>query len=304
MTPDFESTNCLVCAANDFETISKKGQFGLPSHVVICKKCGFSYLNPRWTKKRYDHFYTVEYDRYYRPEVLTQNDENYRYKPVQSILRRFEDRAIKLKFDHTLDIGSGMGHALIYLRKNHLPGGLYDAIEPSESCKGYLIENGISYLSNDVYSEWEKGVSGKYDFIIMRHVLEHFHDPLEVLKKAREALAETGILYVAVPDAFHPTKPLRSHFFRVVHISYFTKVSLTNLLRKAGLDIQEIVSGDKYDSCEVYAICKKGIAKDFTPEASQFDVQKKIYAEAGSKDFYYESKRKLISVLRKLHVIK
>lgn len=304
MDPHFENTNCLVCAANDFETISKKGQFGLPSHVVICRKCGFSYLNPRWTKKRYDHFYTVEYDRYYRPEVLTQNDENYRYEPIKKILARFKDRNIDLKLDHTLDIGSGMGHALIYLRKNHFPSGHYDAIEPSESCKGYLVENGINYLSNDVFSGWEKSANGKYDFIIMRHVLEHFHEPFEVLQKAQEALSDNGILYVAVPDAFHPTKPLRSHFFRVVHISYFSKISLSNLLGKAGLDIVEIVEGDNYEKHEIFAICKKGKVKDFKPDPSQFDLQKKIYAETGSKDFYYESKGKLISLLRKLHLLK
>lgn len=301
---DFESTNCLICGANDFESVSKKGQFGLPSHVVICKKCGFSYLNPRWTKKRYDHFYTVEYDRYYRPEVLTQNDENYRYEPIKKVLSRFKDRAIQLRFNTALDIGSGMGHALIYLRKNQFPSGHYDAIEPSESCKGYLLENGINYLSNDVFSGWEKTASGKYDFIIMRHVLEHFHEPLEVLKKAQEALSENGILYVAVPDSFHPTKPLRSHFFRVVHISYFSKISLSNLLRKAGLEIVEIAEGDQYEKSEVFAICKKGRIENFSPDSKQFDLQKKIYSEAGKNDSYYEFKTWIISVLRKLHILK
>jgi SAM-dependent methyltransferase len=304
MGPDFESTDCLVCAANDFETISQKGQFGLPSHVVVCRKCGFSYMNPRWTKKRYDHFYTVEYDRYYRPEVLTQNDENYRYEPVKKILARLKDRNIQPKFEHVLDIGSGMGHALIYLRKNEFPNGHYDAIEPSENCKGYLLENGINYLSNDVFSGWEKSAAGKYDFIIMRHVLEHFHEPFDVLKKAQEALAEDGILYVAVPDSFHPTKPLRSHFFRVVHISYFSKISLSNLLRKAGLEIIEIVEGDQYEKSEIFALCKKGKPADFIPDPSQFEIQKNIYAETGKNDLYYEMKGKLISLLRKLHLLK
>lgn len=304
MNSDFESTNCLVCGANDFETVSQNGQFGLPSHVVICKNCGFSYLNPRWTKARYDHFYTEEYDRYYRPEVLTQNDENYRYEPVKKILSRFKDRNIQLKLDHVLDIGCGMGHALIYLRKNQFPSGNYDAIEPSENCKTYLIENGINYLSNDVFSGWEKSAVGKYDLIIMRHVLEHFHEPFEVLKKAQEALAEKGILFVAVPNSFHPTKPLRSHFFRVVHISYFSTVSLGNLLRKAGLEIQEIVAGDKYEPSEIFAICRKGKPSEIIIDKTQFELQKNKYREAGKNDLYYEFKTWCIGVLRKLHLLK
>ena len=304
MDLDFEMTDCLVCGANDFETVSQKGQFGLPTNVVICKKCGFSYLNPRWTKERYDKFYAVEYDRYYRPEVLTQNDENYRYEPVKKILARFNDRNIQLKLDHVLDIGCGMGHALIYLRKNKFPAGSYDAIEPSENCKGYLLENGINYLSNDVFSGWERSAAGKYDLIIMRHVLEHFHEPFDVLKKAQEALSDNGILFVAVPNSFYPTKPLRKHFFRVVHISYFSIVSLANLLRKAGLEIQEIVDGDKYEISENFAICKKGKAVDFTPDAIQFDLQKKKYSEAGKNDWYYEIKSSVISGLRKIHLLK
>lgn len=304
MNSDFESSNCLVCGTNDFETVAKKGQFGLPTNVVICRKCGFSYLNPRWTKKRYDHFYTVEYDRYYRPEVLTQNDENYRYEPIKKILARFKDRNIQLKLDHVLDIGSGMGHGLIYLRKNQFPSGHYDAIEPSENCKGYLLENGINYLSNDVFSGWEKSASGKYDFIIMRHVLEHFHEPFEVLQKAQQALSENGILYVAVPDSTHPTRSLRRDFFRVVHISYFSKLSLSNLMKKAGLEIQEIVEGDQYEKTEIFAICKKGKPTDITIDPSQFDLQKKIYAERGKTDLYYECKGWLISVLRKLYLLK
>src|ERR1041385_6967407 len=109
MNSEFEKTPCLVCNADNFETYSNKGQFNLPTHVVICLECGFSCLNPRWTKKRYDHFYSVEYDKYYRPEVLTQNDEHYRYQPIQKIINRLEERSLSKKFNNVLDIGSGMG---------------------------------------------------------------------------------------------------------------------------------------------------------------------------------------------------
>src|ERR1039457_3049382 len=118
---EFEITDCLVCSANNYLTYSKKGQFGLPTNVVICKKfgffflkyhcnkernnnnyltyskkgqfglptnvvicknCGFSYLNPRWNKERYHTFYTKEYDTYYRPEVIS---ATYKYDPYTAI---------------------------------------------------------------------------------------------------------------------------------------------------------------------------------------------------------------------------
>jgi SAM-dependent methyltransferase len=304
MNPEFEETPCLVCGANDFLPYSRKGQFGLPTHVVICRACGFSYLNPRWTKERYDTFYSKEYDKYYRPEIITQNDSNYRYKPVQQIITRLKERSILPPFNNVLDIGSGMGHALVYIKENLAPQGNYFAIEPSENCRAFLSEKGIHYLSPDVYSDWHKNQQGRFDFVIMRHVLEHFHDPLSVLERAREVLSDDGILYVGVPDAFHPTKPLRSHFFRIVHISYFSKVSLSNLLKKAGLEIISGPEADQLEKSEIFALCKKGIPENFKPDSAQFKIQKEVYETAGQKDWYYELKARLIAVLRKTGLLK
>jgi SAM-dependent methyltransferase len=303
MNTAYESTKCLVCEADHYETYSTKGQFNLPTHVVICRDCGFSYLNPRWTKERYDQFYSSEYDGYYRPEIIGQNDLSYRYLPIQTIIKRLEERSIKPEYTNILDIGSGMGHALIYLKNNIAPKSHFAAIEPSLHCKAYLEENKIKHLSSDVYSDWDNA-NLKYDFIIMRHVLEHFHEPLEVLRKAANALSESGVLYLAVPDSFHPTKPLKSHFFRIVHISYFSKNSLSNLLSKAGLDIISLAEGDNHDKNEIFVFCKKGNSSDLTFNSAEFGKQKAIYDNAGNNDFYLTIKMKLISFLRKIKILK
>ncbi|HLG39301.1 MAG TPA: class I SAM-dependent methyltransferase [Chitinophagaceae bacterium] len=303
MDADYENTPCLVCGLQNDQAFTHKGQFGLPTNVVICRVCGFSYLNPRWTKQRYDAFYEKEYDLYYRPEIILQNDYNYRYKSIEIILNRIKERNLNIRYNRILDIGSGMGHALIYLKKNVNPAGSYNAIEPSENCKDYLAKNGINVLSPDVYSNWDE-IHNQFDFIIMRHVLEHFHEPLEVLKKARRALNENGMLYIAVPDSFHPTKPLRSHFFRIVHISYFSKFSLSNLLKKAGLEILELSEGDMHEKSEIFVFCKKGLDQDFTPDSRQFEIQKSIYKKAGRYDLYYEIKAVLINILRRIRLIK
>lgn len=39
-----------------------------------------------------------------------------------------------------------------------------------------------------------------FDLIWMSHVLEHFQDPIQALKKAHDLLSETGVLYIATPD--------------------------------------------------------------------------------------------------------
>lgn len=301
---EFEPSDCAICRCATSKLVVSKAQFGLPCSVVVCDRCGFSFLSPRWTKDRYDHFYTKEYDRYYRPEVLSQNDDRYKFNPIKQVVARLEERGLMRSFGSVLDLGSGMGHALAYLRKEHAPGDRYDAIEPSETCRKNLLTEGFGYLSADVYDDWDARAANMYGLVIMRHVLEHFHDPLTVLKKVREVLRDDGILYVAVPDALHPTKPLRSHFFRVVHINYFTRHSLSAMLGLAGLELMHIVEGDQREKHEVFAICKRGAVRPFTPDKARAREQIDVYKQAGSTDLYHEFRSSVIGLARKAGLIR
>lgn len=81
---------------------------------------------------------------------------------------------------------------------------------------------------------------GAYDAIIMRHVLEHFSDPLLSLQAACAALKPGGKLYIAVPnmDSWH------RHFrgwsgYEPYHVHYFGNESLSLALRRAGFNVSE-----------------------------------------------------------------
>lgn len=299
-----ERVPCLLCAGTDLTKVCEKGQFGLPSHVVVCNACGFSFLTPRWTKERYDRFYREEYDRYYRPEVLSQNDDRHKFTPVGQIVERLKERGLLAPFGRVLDLGSGMGHALTYLRAHHEPAARYDAIEPSPVCRDHLLAEGFGYLGADVYGPWEEQARNAYGLVIMRHVLEHFHDPATVLRKAREVLRDDGLLYVAVPNAKDPTRPLGRSFFRVVHISYFTDRSLERLLFACGLEPVALVAGDARERHEVFAICRKGPVKHMPPDPHEAEEQLAIYARRKRSDLYQAPKAALIAMLRRLHLIR
>lgn len=299
MEAESTTSPCQLCGATERKVISRSGQFGLPANVVVCMRCGFSFLDPRWTKERYDRFYASEYDRYYRPEVLAQNDERTRFLPIEQVAARLKERGLLRRFGAVLDLGSGMGHALTYLRSHHEPDARYDAIEPSETCKQHLIGEGFGHLSDDVYSDWDRDKAGRYGLVIMRHVLEHFDDPLIVLKKVREVLSDDGLLYIAVPDALHPTKPLRSHFFRVVHISYFSRHSLKAMLERSGLEVIDIVEGDRHASHEIFAVCRKGAVKEPVHRAERAMEQIAVYRRTGRMDLFHEAKGALISIARR-----
>jgi hypothetical protein len=138
----------------------------------------------------------------------------------------------------------------------------------------------------------------------MRHVLEHFHDPQTVLRKVRHVLSDNGILYVAVPDAGHPTKRLRSFFFRVVHLSYFTARSLSDMLRMTGFDIIKVTEGDVLERHEVFAFCRKGEPEPMTPDPKAFERQMRVYSETGRMDWFHDLKAGTVSLFRKLGLIR
>ncbi|MFN5459973.1 MAG: class I SAM-dependent methyltransferase [Bacteroidota bacterium] len=303
---EFERTPCLICGSEELHSYSTKGQFGLPTHVVICKNCGFSFLNPRWTKKRYHQFYSKEYDKFYREETVSNPNSELEFNNIKAILNRLNSVGISLNSPKSiLDIGCGMGHSLIYLKCNIYKNSKYYAIEPSELCVEHLENNGINVLTNDVYSDWNHNPSEKFDFIIMRHVLEHFNDPVQILKKVTSVLSENGILYLAVPDAMNPTKPLKTNYFRVVHVSYFSKKSISNALNLSGLLPVSISEGDAHEPYEIFAFCKRSSQQvDNVIDSKEWEKQKRVYDLVGKSDFYYTQKFKLIRLLKKIKLLK
>ena len=303
---EFEKTPCAICKSDDLFAYSSKGQFGLPTHVVICKHCGFSFLNPRWTNERYHEFYAKEYDKFYREETVNYPEAESEFKNIKVVLTRSEKFRISLNQpDAVLDIGCGMGHSLIFLKNNVYKSAGYYAIEPSENCNVHLRKNGISVITNDVFSNWETTIGKKFDLVIMRHVLEHFNDPIAVLKKVFSVLSDDGVLYLAVPDAKNPTRPLKSNYFRVVHVSYFSATSLNNALSLSSLEPLVLEEGDENEKFEIFAFCKKSSSvKSLMIDSAECEKQKNIYDEVGKSDFYYVQKSRLIRMLRKIKLLR
>ena len=133
-------------------------------------------------------------------------------------------------------------------------------------------------ISSDVDSDWEEGDSDKYDLVIMRHVLEHFLDPLAVMKKVRKVLSRDGLLYLAVPNNLKPTKNLEGRWFRVVHTYYFNRMSLYNLFALAQLEILEVGEGDQFNQAEIFLVARRA-SEMLNPkiESADFIKQRDVF---------------------------
>jgi len=272
----FETTNCIVCDVDDTHKVSKRGQFGFPAHVVICRQCGLTYLNPRWNKKRLNHFYENEYDDYYRPD-MNDTEKKSAYIPIYE---RLKSKNFQIdNMSRILDIGSGAGYNLKFLI-DKIPDAEFYAIEPSPECRNTLKEMNVKILGTDVEQKFDPKHNGYFDLIIMRHVLEHFGNPIKVLEQVMTLLKDDGILYIAVPNSLYYGKyTLQNHFFRMVHTYYFSIHSLKNVFNKAGLNTIWMEEGDDYNDMELYTVVRKGEVKEPLLNKKNYDEQKKIYQQ-------------------------
>jgi 2-polyprenyl-3-methyl-5-hydroxy-6-metoxy-1,4-benzoquinol methylase len=255
----FVDVACHVCSTPEpTKFICESRHLGLPAYVSICKGCGLVFLKPRWTKERYRQFYETEYDRYYRPQVLCSASTKTRYMKAERIWARISAYVVTSPLV-MLDIGCGMGWTLDFLRRK-LASVEIMGIEPSEQCAIHLQEAiGGQLLSNDVDSLWHIGNENRFDLIIMRHVLEHFLDPVSALHKVAHVLSAKGLLYIAVPDMMSPRSPLLNDWFRVVHTYYFSAPTLERTVTMAGLRPVVLQS----EGVELWGVFQKGV---HTPE--------------------------------------
>jgi len=264
---DFEQVKCLICGVFASESLANtNAQHGFPVHVVICTQCGLVYLNPRWTKARYQSFYAEEYDSHFRNPfteehtagVSTPTALTFEQETAEVAFTRLREANLMPRTVKTLlDVGSGSG-GFIQQARQIFPDVACAAIEPSANCVPLLLSAGVDHLSTDVDSNWDANYKDTFDFIYMRHVLEHFLNPLVTLHKIKDVLTENGLVYIAVPNGLDPDLPVLKSHFRVVHTYYFSRGTLQRLLGMAGLVPQLVIEGDKWNRHELVIVAKPG----------------------------------------------
>lgn len=77
---------------------------------------------------------------------------------------------------------------------------------------------------------------GKFDLVLVRHLLEHAHDLTRFLAAVRSLTTPAGHIIFEVPDCTTMFKSLDYSFLWEEHISYFTPWTLANALRNQDLD--------------------------------------------------------------------
>ena len=133
-----------------------------------------------------------------------------------------------------LDIGCGAGWTTrIYADHGFQVTGL----EPSAARARHARETYGLTIIEDYLENLE--VAARYDVIVFRHVIEHFADPVALIREARRLLAPGGVMLFVVPNINCLGRYLFDTAWAWIlpwHCNFFTPKSLRTLLEGEGFE--------------------------------------------------------------------
>lgn len=272
----FERVYCPICGKECDETVfdmeTKQGRV----YVSICENDGMVFLNPRWTEEKYKEYYQEEYHK-------THHKVADRVKMARACI----NRSHICKRPKVLDIGAGHGWLIDAFKSLSMEVDMVDAIEPDTSCMADLSRKGYNHLSANINDSWWLR-ERKYDFVVMRHVLEHLLRPVDVLQKVSLVLSDEGVVYIALPDMLIPNTNRTPHtYFEPAHVYYFNSKTLAMITAKAGLVPVRI---DSIRS-ELFGVFRRGKVKQ-EDAYSIYEEQLKVLEEFKEKSIIAQDRRR------------
>ena len=232
------------------------GQYGFPIFPKVFPS-GLISLSPRWTDACYGEFYAKYYSHLYnlenKPDVgvggIKQN-----YEKIANWLQENTDLSDR---QSVFEVGSGpaigLSHlmGLLSIARGYVVEGSLDSIQSIDTFPN------IKLLGNSIESI--DSTCPTFDLCILRHVVEHMLNPISEMQKLAAFANSDTLFYVAVPDALNPKTVLRDYtdwteyWFRVPHVHYFNRFTLSEVLRLSGF---KILCLEEIDN-EIRVLCTK-----------------------------------------------
>jgi SAM-dependent methyltransferase len=213
----------------DLETVFRSsGDEPLMDQLVECTSCGLVYVRPRLRADLVLTGYEGGTDKGFVSQAA------FRERTFRRCLDRIE-RVQRPPGRRVLDVGAAGGSFLAMAReRGYEPLGC----EPSSWMCGFAREHyGLELTPGTLF---EMAVDpGSVHLLSLWDVLEHTPDPRAVLDHARRLLAPGGVLAISVPDYGSLAARLMGRrwvFLLTVHLYYFTRRTLGELLRRAGFE--------------------------------------------------------------------
>jgi SAM-dependent methyltransferase len=237
---------CWICGGDHFE-LEREANFsgelepnsfaitdahyGATGELWRCSGCGFLQCGD-----------IEEVVGYYEDLEDREYDEGREERSLQ--MRKLLERIRRIRPNGSLlDVGAGSGMLIEQAREMG-----YDAvgIEPSRWLQRVACDRGLSVVQGTLP---HPEVSGPFDIVTVIDVIEHVSGPVELLEEVRRVLHPDGLIAIVTPDLGSMAARLMGWkwwHFRVAHIGYFDRKTLTLAIERAGFSTCELIRPSWY----------------------------------------------------------
>jgi len=203
--------------------------------VYFCQRCKLGFTEPYPTEETCGNLYEAK---------ETSDFDIIRHSPIDYIKDFLSYRQLICLAPHNhiravLDYATGNGRFAVLAAKA-FNNARVDAVDyqtaPPPLLQGQV--SAVNYYSLTAFAEQHQ----QYDFIMLRHVLEHTHHPVQLLKYLAGRLAPDGVIYIEVPNLNSGCAKIFGKYWKGYyvprHIFHYTVDSLAEIIQQAGLEAE------------------------------------------------------------------
>jgi SAM-dependent methyltransferase len=245
--PEYQSVSCPACGSDSLQF-----RFAKHRHCFDeCQSCGTVFLNPRPSSRLLDEYYQISKSYAFWNDVIYPQSEASRLLKI--IIPRV-DRILEIAARHhcghggLIDIGAGFGSFCGEVQRRSFFDNVV-ALEPNpflaESCRA----KGIATVDQPIETANLSGV--KIDMAVAFEVIEHLHEPIDLIRRVHRILPGGGLLVLTCPNVCgFDMQMLQEHSSSVDprHLNLFNPRSLAILLQRCGFEVIDTLTPGLLDA--------------------------------------------------------
>ncbi len=249
------SVQCNLCGRDDWElrfpaTIETADNlnvdafrctnpgYGHHPQIVECNHCGYVYANLRWEAAELVGAYAAVEDETYLAE------REGRELTFRKHLQELEKWTGVANGRRLLDVGAYIG---VFVETAKAAGWNAIGVEPSQWAAKVAQAQGLPVIEGTL--EAAELVGQRFDVVTMWDVIEHVADPMAELAKSFDLLEPGGFLAVHTMDIDSLAAKVmgrRWPWLMDMHIHYFSKRTLAEMLERVGFEVVWIGAQGRY----------------------------------------------------------
>jgi len=242
---DYETAACPMCGGRDGAPLFAKG----PSRIARCRACRLAYASVRPTESAMARIYDNTYfqDRTSVSEEFIEGRRTLHDVMIETLLKRLGQPA---PGDRLLDVGCGVGKLLLRAREL---GWAVEGIEPSAYASAYARDALRLDVRTGIFRAGEFPEAA-FRAVVLLDVIEHFYDPLAMLREIHKLLRPGGCCLLTTPNVSGVSRwlfgarnyALDATLEGVGHVTFFSESTLAAMLRATGFSRTRSWTGEVY----------------------------------------------------------